>query len=297
MIFRTDLALERKEYIEENTLDGIISERKEVDSVVVTTITVLNEKGERLLSKPKGKYITLEIGSFMKNADLFSSRLTVLSDEIRRLIPKEGTVLVAGLGNEKITPDALGPRCASLILATRHISKELAKSIGFENLRSVAAVTPGVLGITGIETAESLEGIVRKIKPSCIIVVDALASRNTSRLGTTVQISDTGVSPGSGVGNKRGTIDESTMGVPVIAIGVPTVVDALTMAADVLKDEGMDEDEADKLLRKNDSGELMMVTPKEIDNVIERAAALVAMGINSALQPDLPPEDILAIVS
>ena len=297
MIFRTDLALERKEYIEENTLDGIISERKEVDSVVVTTITVLNEKGERLLSKPKGKYITLEIGSFMKNADLFSSRLTVLSDEIRRLIPKEGTVLVAGLGNEKITPDALGPRCASLILATRHISKELAKSIGFENLRSVAAVTPGVLGITGIETAESLEGIVRKIKPSCIIVVDALASRNTSRLGTTVQISDTGVSPGSGVGNKRGTIDESTMGVPVIAIGVPTVVDALTMAADVLKDAGMDEEEAENLLRKNDSGELMMVTPKEIDNVIERAAALVAMGINSALQPDLPPEDILAIVS
>ena len=297
MIFRTDLALERKEYIEENTLDGIISERKEVDSVVVTTITVLNEKGERLLSKPKGKYITLEIGSFMKNADLFSSRLTVLSDEIRRLIPKEGTVLVAGLGNEKITPDALGPRCASLILATRHISKELAKSIGFENLRSVAAVTPGVLGITGIETAESLEGIVRKIKPSCIIVVDALASRNTSRLGTTVQISDTGVSPGSGVGNKRGVIDKSTMGVPVIAIGVPTVVDALTMAADVLKDAGMDENEAENLLRKNDSGELMMVTPKEIDNVIERAAALVAMGINSALQPDLPPEDILAIVS
>jgi hypothetical protein len=132
MIFRTDLALERKEYIEKDALDGIVSERKEVDSVVVTTITVLNEKGEKILSKPKGKYITLEIGSFMKNSDLFSPRLTVLSDEIKKLVPEEGTVLVAGLGNEKITPDALGPKCASLILATRHISKELAKSIGFE---------------------------------------------------------------------------------------------------------------------------------------------------------------------
>lgn len=297
MIFRTDLALERKEYISKDTLDGITTERKETDSVVVTTITVENEKGERILSKPKGKYITLEIGSFMKNADLFSSRLTVLSEEIRKLIPEEGTVLVAGLGNEKITPDALGPRCASLILATRHISGELAKAIGFEKLRAVAAVTPGVLGITGIETAESLEGIVRKIDPSCVIVIDALASRSTARLGTTVQITDTGVSPGSGVGNKRGTIDIKTMGVPVIAIGVPTVVDALTMAADVLRETGLSDEEAEELLKGKRESELMMVTPKEIDNLIERAASLVAMGINTALQPDIAPEDILAIVS
>lgn len=297
MIFRTDLALERKEYIEKETLDGIKTERKEVDSVVITTITVENEKGEKLLSKPKGKYITLEIGSFMKNADLFSSRLTALGDELRKLIPEKGTVLVAGLGNEKITPDALGPKCVSLILATRHISKELAKAIGFESLRSVAAVTPGVLGTTGIETAESLEGIVKKINPSCIIVVDALASRNTERLGTTVQITDTGVSPGSGVGNKRNTIDKESMGVPVIAIGVPTVVDALTMAADVLQNAGMNEDEIENLLKSKNENELMMVTPKEIDNVIDRAASLVAMGINIALQPDIPAEDILAIVS
>lgn len=297
MIFRTDLALERKEYISKDTLDGITTERKEIDSVVVTTITVENEKGERILSKPKGKYITLEIGSFMKNADLFSSRLTVLSEEIRKLIPEKGTVLVAGLGNEKITPDALGPRCASLILATRHISQELAKAIGFEKLRAVAAVTPGVLGITGIETAESLEGIVRKIGPSCLIVIDALASRSTARLGTTVQITDTGVSPGSGVGNKRGAIDIKTMGVPVIAIGVPTVVDALTMAADVLRETGLSDEEAEELLKGKRESELMMVTPKEIDNLIERAASLVAMGINTALQPDIAPEDILAIVS
>lgn len=297
MNFRTDLALERKESIENGRLDGIKTERKEIDSVVITTITVENEKGEKLISKPKGKYITMEIGSFMKNADLFSGRLTALSDELKGMIPKEGTVLVVGLGNEKITPDALGPKCVSLILATRHISKEFAKAIGFNNLRAVAAVAPGVLGTTGIETAESIEGIVDKVKPSCIIVVDALASRSTGRLGTTVQITDTGVSPGSGVGNKRNRIDKESMGVPVIAIGVPTVVDALTMAADVLQNAGMSEKEIDRMLKNKTENELMMVTPKEIDNVIDRAATLVAMGINTALQPDIPTEDILAIVS
>ena len=296
MNFRTDLALERQEYIEKDEIDGVKTEKKEVDGIEVTTIIIENEKGEKLLSKPKGRYITLEIGSFMKNADLFSDRLTALSDEIKKLIPDTGTILVAGLGNEKITPDALGPKCISLILATRHISDEFAKAIGFENLRAVAAVTPGVLGTTGIETAESIEGIAEKIKPSCIIVVDALASRSIERLGTTVQITDAGVSPGSGVGNKRSRIDRESMGVPVIAIGVPTVVDALTMAGDVLQKTGMNEKEIEALLRKGEDASLMMVTPKEIDNVIDRAATLVAMGINSALQPDIPPEDILAIV-
>lgn len=297
MNFRTDLALERKEYIRKGELDGIKEEKKEVHGVSVTTITVENEKGEKLLSKPKGKYITVEIGSFMKNADLFSDKLTALSEELSSLIPKEGTVLVVGLGNEKITPDALGPKCISLILATRHISEEFAKAIGFERLRSVAAIVPGVLGATGIETAESIEGIAERIKPSCVIVIDALAARSTERLGTTVQITDTGVSPGSGVGNKRNRIDKNSIGVPVIAIGVPTVVDAATMAADALQNAGMSEEETERLLRSSEENELMMVTPKEIDNVIDRAAALVAMSINSALQPDIPAEDILAIVS
>ena len=297
MNFRTDLALERKEYIEEEKLDGIKEETKNTDGVKITTIIVENEKGEKLLSKPKGKYITMEIGSFMKNADLFSGRLTALSGELSSLIPKDGTVLVVGLGNDKITPDALGPKCISLILATRHISEEFAKAIGFEKLRSVAAVVPGVLGTTGIETAESIEGIAERIKPSCVIVIDALAARSTERLGTTVQITDTGVSPGSGVGNKRNRIDEKSIGVPVIAIGVPTVVDAATMSADVLVNAGMSESEIESLLRNGEENSLMMVTPKEIDNVIDRAATLVAMGINSALQPDIPPEDILAIVS
>lgn len=297
MNFRTDLALERKEYIHKEELDGIREEKKETHGVRVTTITVENEKGEKLLSKPKGKYITMEIGSFMKNADLFSGRLTALREELSSLIPKEGTVLVVGLGNEKITPDALGPKCISLILATRHISEEFAKAIGFENLRSVAAIVPGVLGTTGIETAESIEGIAERIKPSCVIVIDALAARSTERLGTTVQITDTGVSPGSGVGNKRNRIDKNSIGVPVIAIGVPTVVDAATVVYDALQSAGMSETERERLFKVSEENELMMVTPKEIDNVIDRAAILVAMSINSALQPDIPPEDILAIVS
>lgn len=297
MNFRTDLALERTEYIEKEKLDGIKTEHREINDVVITTITVINEKGEKLLSKPRGKYITIEVGSFMKNADLFSEKLDAVSNEVASLIPKEGTVLVVGLGNEKITPDALGPKCISLILATRHISKEFAKSIGFQNLRSVAASVPGVLGTTGIETAESIEGIVQKVKPSVIIVVDALAARSVERLGTTIQITDTGVSPGSGVGNKRSRIDKESMGVPVIAIGVPTVVDAVTMAADILEKAGMSEKEIENIVKTEKNNELMMVTPKEIDNVIDRAASLVAMGINTALQPDIPKEDILAIVS
>lgn len=297
MNFRTDLALERKEYIRKEELDGIKEEIKEDYGVKITTITVENEKGEKLLSKPKGKYITVEIGSFMKNADLFSDKLIALRNELVTLLPKEGTVLVVGLGNEKITPDALGPKCVSLILATRHITKEFAKAIGFEKLRSVAAIAPGVMGATGIETAESIIGIAEKIKPSCIIVIDALASRSTERLGTTVQLTDTGVSPGSGVGNKRSHIDKKTVGVPVIAIGVPTVVDGVTMASDVLQSAGMNEAEVDIIMKKCEGKELMMVTPKEIDNVIDRAASLLAMSINSALQPDIPPEDILAIVS
>lgn len=297
MNFRTDLALERKEYAQKERLDGIREEKKERNGITITRITVENEKGEKLLSKPKGRYITIEMGSFMKNADLFSDKLTVLRDELISLLPPEGTVLVAGLGNEKITPDALGPKCISLILATRHITEEFAKSIGFEKLRSVAAIVPGVLGTTGIETAESIEGVAEKIKPSCIIVIDALAARSTERLGTTVQLTDTGVSPGSGVGNKRSHIDVDSVGVPVIAIGVPTVVDAATMAVDVLQNAGMNDEEIEVVMKKRKDKELMMVTPKEIDNVIDRAAALVAMGINSALQPDIAPEDILAIVS
>lgn len=295
MNFRTDLAIERREYTEKEKLDGVLSKQKNIDGIKVTTIEIINEKGEKLLSKPKGKYITLETKSLVQGSDVFSSALEVLSDELKKLLPQKGTVLVAGLGNDDITPDALGPKVMALLLATRHISSELAENLGLGSLRSVAGIIPGVLGKTGIETVEIISGIVRKIKPACVIAVDALASRNVGRLGTTVQMCDTGVSPGSGVGNRRKGINEATLGVPVIAIGVPTVVDAVTMAVDVFEKSGIElqEKELMKKLREHRS---MMVTPKEVDNLIDRAAHLIAMAINTALQPSLSVQDIMSIV-
>lgn len=295
MNFRTDLALERREYIDKKTVDGVLSAKEEYDGVRVTRIEIINENGEKLLEKPKGKYITLEMAPFTGYTCCCGGQVQVLSEEIKRLLPKYGTVLVAGLGNEKITPDALGPRAADYILASRHINGELAKKIGLEGLRSVAAVVPGVLGKTGIETAEILEGTVKKIKPSAVIAVDSLASRKLERLGATVQLADSGISPGSGIGNRRNAIDSSSLGVPVIAIGVPTVVDAATMTMDILESHDSLRDEFKKHIASSSQGR-MMVTPKEIDLVIERAAKFVAMGINLALQPQLKAEEILEIV-
>ncbi len=295
MNFRTDLAIERQEYTEKEKLDGVLSKQKSIDGIRLTTIEIINEKGEKLLSKPKGKYITLETKSLLQGSDLFSSALDVLSDELKKLLPKSGTVLVAGLGNDDITPDALGPKVMSLLLATRHISSELAESLGLGSLRSVAGIIPGVLGKTGIETVEIISGIVKKIKPCCVIAVDALASRNVARLGTTVQMCDTGVSPGSGVGNRRKGINKETLGVPVIAIGVPTVVDAVTMAFDVFEKAGIDLEER-KLMKKLQEHKSMMVTPKEVDNLIDKSAHLIAMAINRALQPSMSVQDIMSVV-
>lgn len=295
MNFRTDLAIERQEYRKKEEMDGVLSSYRQENDVKITTIEIINDKGERLLSKPKGKYITLETGSLTQGSDMFSDALGILSQELKSLLPEKGSVLVAGLGNDEITPDALGPKVMSLLLATRHISSELSQTLGLGSLRSVAGIVPGVLGKTGIETVEIISGVVKKIKPVCVIAVDALASRNVSRLGTTVQMCDTGVSPGSGVGNRRKGINEKTLGVPVIAIGVPTVVDAVTMALDVFEKAGIDLKQQDMMQRLHEH-KSMMVTPKEVDTLIDRAAHLIAMAINSALQPELSVQDIISIV-
>lgn len=291
MNFRTDLAVERREYREKERLDGVLSDYKTVKGVKITTIEIINEQGVRLLGKPKGRYITLETDKLYKNSQMFSSACEVLCHELRKLLPERGTVLVAGLGNEDITPDALGPKSLGLLLATRHISAELSESLGLGKLRSVAGIVPGVLGKTGIETAEIISGVVKRISPCCVIAIDALAARNTQRLGTTVQISSAGVEPGSGVGNRRKGITAENLGVPVIAVGVPTVVDAMTMAADVMEKAGVAMPEGDF----SDHGN-MVVTPKEIDSLIDNAAHLIAMGINTALQESLTAGDIAEIV-
>ena len=291
------MAVERHEIAGSEDIDGIEINKYDDGGVTVTEIRVTNENGSRALDKPVGSYITVEVTPFSKANDLFSHQLTVLSEQVKKLIPDDGLVLVAGLGNKTITPDALGPRAAELIFATRHIGSELRKSIGMEGIRNAAVIIPGVLGKTGVETGEIIESVAKKVKPCAVIVIDALASRRLERLGTTVQMATSGVVPGSGVGNARSRIDEQTLGVPVLSVGVPTVVDAATLASDLIEQAGYAADgaEFERLLKP--IGERIMVTPKEIDLMIERAAQLVAMSINCALQPELDPKDILAIVS
>ena len=293
MNFRSDLAVERREYVEKEKLDGVISKEENINGVSVDTIEIINEKGEQLLKKPQGKYITVDISSYMRCPDTENECVRIITDSLRNLLCEKESVLVAGLGNSQITPAALGPGCIDLLLATRHIDKELQNALGLQNLRSVSGISPGVLGKTGIETAEIIDAVVKKTKPSAVICIDALAARKLERLGNTVQMCNTGISPGSGVGNRRNEISEKTLGVPVISIGVPTVVDGLTMALDFLEKQNIDTE----FLEKNfNEGKNVMVTPKEIDLVTEKACRLISLCINLALQDNLGAEDILSLV-
>ena len=242
--------------------------------------------------KPEGTYLTFDVPPFSDDFRDPAARIELIGKELASLLPQRGLILVAGLGNTEITPDNLGPKTAKGVLATRHITGELARSTGLDDLRPVAVLAPGVLGQTGIETGELLYSVTQKLRPAALIVVDALASRRLDRLGCTVQVSDTGISPGSGVGNARPKIDRQTMGVPVVSMGVPTVVDAMTLAADLLgrEEAGMEEEISPR-------GEPMVVTPREIDLLIDRAAKLVSMAINHALQPSFTLEDLGTLVS
>ncbi len=289
MNFRTDLALERCESLNEKDLDGIKIESFDSGGAKVTRIDVLDECGSKTVGKPIGRYVTVEVVPFAKHAQFIDESLYCVTDEIKRMIPEKGSILVAGLGNSKITPDALGPKCASMIFATRHITGELLKETGFGDLRCVSAFSTGVLGETGAEAGEVIKGIVETVKPDAVITVDALAARDVGRLGTTIQMCDTGIVPGSGVGNARLEINEKTVGVPVVSIGVPTVVDATTLILDLTGEIAKDE--------ISDKSENMMVTPREVDLMIERAAKLTSLAINCALQPDISPEDMLILTS
>lgn len=283
---RTDIALERQEMLSENAQKGIKVNRWEKDKAQVTEIEVLNDFGAESINKPIGRYITVEVPEFSHESELLDGRLTALTESIKNLIPNNAEkVLVVGLGNENITPDALGPLCARQIFSTRHIKGEIIKELGIKNMKSVASVSTGVLGQTGIESAEYIKGIVNLINPDAVIVIDALASRRLARLGKTVQLTDTGITPGSGVGNYRKSIDKSTLGIPVISMGVPTVVDGNTIVNDLTGSENNKVVDADN----------MMVTPREIDTIISRAARLLSLSINCALQPDMNPDMFLAL--
>lgn len=270
---RTDLALECFESAEKTKLDGVIVR----ENNAVTTVEVTNENGALALGKPKGKYVTLNVQSFVTDTNVFDERLNEFSSVLKTVLPKNAaSVLVVGVGNENITADSLGPKTNDYVLATRHILTDLQKSLAADDLFNVATLTTGVLGETGIETAEIVKGIVRQISPDCVIAVDALAASSAERLGTTIQFSDSGISPGSGVGNHRDEISSTTVGVPVIAIGIPTVV-----STGVISGDGSD---------------TAFVTPREIDRITEQGAKLIGMGINVCLQKSLSVSDLSALV-
>ena len=283
-MIRTDLALERHEMSVSDDIKGIKIAEKENADCKMTLIEITDSDGETALHKPKGRYITLEMQAFPDSSVICDGRLDMLTSSVEQLVPPYGTVLIAGLGNPDITPDAVGPWCADKILATRHIPKQTKQQLKLPPLRDVAVISAGVMGKTGIEAGEIIAGVKEKIKPSCIIVIDALAARSVERLGTTIQLSDTGIEPGSGVGNKRQAINEKNLGVPVIAIGIPTVVDASTLTVDLTGKEPVEGKYAD-----------MMVTPKDTDVISSSGARLIALAINCALQKNLSREEIISL--
>lgn len=308
-VFRTDLALEAREMAADevrSSLEGITVEERQAEDVKITRVRITTEAGARALGKKEGLYVTLEAhGLRHKNAELEKSLVYLLAEELTHMIPRDGTVLVVGLGNRSSTPDALGPRTMEEIFVTRHMRGFLSPDIA-RDVRCVCSLAPGVLGVTGIETAEILQGVVEHVRPSVVIVVDALASSSSERIATTIQLSDAGIHPGSGVGNRRFGIDRESMGVPVIALGVPTVIYASTIGLDILhglertgqiacrfaRGERVTEERRRAILRNNMPQELsqLMVTPRDIDRLIADMARIIGRAINKALHPSMVKE-------
>ncbi|MBQ6816415.1 MAG: GPR endopeptidase [Clostridia bacterium] len=285
MLFRTDLAIERAEI--SNSGKQIKSFKETHGEITINRIKIATEGEAQKLQKPIGNYITIEFPNLINNGGDCSLTENLLAKELTKLLPEnKNCILVVGLGNPKITSDSLGPITANRILATRHISKELARQIKLSGLKNVAVLCPGVLGQTGIEVSEILLGISKTVNLDCIIVVDALCAAETKRLGCTVQLSDTGISPGSGIGNHRKEISAISMGVPVIAIGIPTVIYAATIATDLTE---YTPDFNNKLTE-------LIVAPKDIDIITERAATIISNAVNIALQPKIEPEILKALV-
>ena len=309
---RTDLALEAREVIEESEnssqIPGVKSENKQLEDCMVTKVDVLDEQGSEIMNKGIGKYVTLE--SKLMTYDDEESReqiIKYLTDELKEILglEKNKKTLVIGLGNWNITSDALGPRAVSKTLVTRHIFKNYNKDYD-DDFTEVAALSPGVMGVTGLETSETVKGIVDTIKPDRVIAIDALASRKMDRVNTTIQISTAGISPGGGVGNKRKALNKEYLGVDVIAIGVPTVVDAATLTSDILdlainnlmeqSNSGdvfykmlqqLQEEEKYQLIRDSldPYDKNLIVTPKDIDETIENLAIIISEGLNRSLHP------------
>ena len=307
--FRTDLALERRDIYQKNNslkeIDGIESTEEQInDNIKVSRVRITNQNGENAIGKPIGNYITIDVKKLKVATDEdIQKTAETLTNELKKIIDmhtdKQGDILIVGLGNIYVTPDALGPKVINEIDVTRHIIKYLPQYVE-EGTRPVSAISPGVLGTTGIETVEILKGIVENTKPKLLIVIDALASRSIERISSSIQISDTGIVPGAGVGNTRQEISQGSLGIPVVAIGIPTVVELATLVSDgidIFIDRLQEKAESNEYLNKLQQedkyeevkealnvGEYnMIVTPKEIDDLIENMKDVVARGINFAV--------------
>ena len=282
---RTDLAVEMIDPDKDSLPKGIKRRIRKSSVCTVTEITVIDDIAGIRIGKPKGTYITIETDRLSAHPEDFGEQSQNIADELTALIPDRSHILIAALGNESITPDALGPLTAKRVIATRHIAGENAGAVLSElPLNMVSVLSTGVMGQTGIESSELVKAVCEKIKPSCVIVIDALACNDISRLGTTIQLSDSGISPGSGVQNRRKELSRDTLGVPVIAVGIPTVVDMHSIVHSITGTP------PDKHLPN------MMVTPRDIDKMIERSAHLLAFALNRAAQPELSDEDILSMM-
>jgi len=314
--FRTDLANEAREFIQTKRgrdIPGVEVEEAKTQECRVTRVRVTTDAAARTMGKPRGQYVTIEAPGLLKRSRPIQEEVAqTFVRELSALLPlkDDSQVFVAGLGNWQATPDSLGPRVVSQLLITRHLHDYVPPELQ-GGLRSVAAVAPGVMGLTGIETGEIIWAITEKIKPDVVIAIDALAAKSTERILTTIQIADTGIHPGSGVGNKRRAITRETLGVPVIAIGVPTVVHASTIAYDTIEllvDKFRDQAKFYDIVREMDAGDKrglidevltpslgdLMVTPKEIDVLILEMSKVLAGALNAALHPkiDLERHDI-----
>lgn len=315
---RTDLAIEAREIYQEEKnkeIPGVAIDNEEIGDVIVTRVEVLDDRGAQIIGKPRGKYITLESASLRKaDADFKDEMSKLLAKELKAILPKKDNIkaLVVGLGNWDVTPDALGPKVVSKVFVTRHLFKLYNKE-GDVDVSEVSAISPGVMGTTGLETSEVVKGIVQNSRPDIVIVVDALASRKMERVNSTIQISTTGITPGSGLGNKRKALDEGNLGVPVIAIGVPTVVDAATLTSDTIERvidafsrqakvgsqfynmlKELKEEEKYDLIREvlEPYSANIIVTPKEVDEIIVNLSQIIANGINIAIHPGIDLKDV-----
>lgn len=299
---RTDLAMESFGHGGEG-MPGVHVNHWEEMGVSLTEVVVETEEASRALGKAVGVYMTLECPAIrQRDLDARLAMANLLGEEMARMLPGEGEapVLVIGLGNRRITPDSLGPQTIDRTLVTRHMFEQL-PGFADERMRSVCALAPGVLGVTGIETMEMVEALVAKVRPRAILCVDSLAARAAGRIGTAIQLTDTGIQPGSGVGNHRRSLTRETLGVPVIAVGMPTVIYAATLTRDAMETLSQDtaEDDLDRVeqeLLTGAQGE-MVVTPREIDEIISDTAGVIATAVNRALQPDLSQEEIMAMMS